>query len=1254
MDSNIDFVGAIGPMIGSFNCNGLGNKQKRDLVLNWLKEKQEDIFLLQETHSTTDLERDWLASWEGRIFFNHGASNSTGTAILIKNSANHVIAEKHTIICQGRASLLEIEIEGIKYCISNVYAPNNDSIEFVENVFTTSLERYRDDHIIFGGDWNTVLSDTLDKRGGAAKHKSQKTQKFLNAVMLDYGFSDIFRLSRGGERLYSHFNKKCKTSTRLDFFLIDDRLVNFPVCETNITHGFKSDHSYVSLKLQGSGIKHGRGYWKFNNSLLKDKKFMDETRALIGSTANDSFDSYRGLWDVIKFQIKDKAIRFGKIKKKEQGQEKEKLLKKIEDMKKISDVLEKDDLRKELFEAQCKVDKITSDELQGNIIRSRVNWTEKGERSTKYFFGLEKSKGKKKTLTKISSNNGNLLYDQSAISDEVTSFYQQLYTSRNPSTVDIDDYLESTDLESVPDDLKSLLEDDIIIEELDKVVNNLKNNKSPGWDGLSAELYKALWPDIRNILYNVYRESIDSGTLSPSQRIGILTLIPKPKPPTELIFLKNWRPITLLNIDYKIFTHIIKNRLVKALPTVISNVQTGFQAGKSTCDNLILMALTLDFFHENEEEEGLILEIDYEKAFDSVEHMFLFKTLKAMGFGDYIIRLIKIAFTGCMTYANVNGYLSDPIYLLRGLHQGSPLSPILFLIVAQVFTVRVYNNTEIEGLTVSGVHVMQSLFADDTDLFLKASARCVSAVVEELQLFGDRAGCRPNMSKTRCIPLGKAKTNVRLLEELTLNFGSDFLSNSFTALGLRFDNSSSLAEITHTNYELKLEKAKGWVKNWSRRDLTLYGKITIIKSLILSQFSYLAVPLPRPSDQMIKSIDSLVYHFLWGCKRDKIKRDLVARPISFGGLNLFPPKHFIKGLKCSTLTKLFDNNFTHLWKDIIVNQLKYPDLPRISVESRLVKRGCNYTTDLISCFNQWKEEAATRLGGSVNHCVWGNERITDIGAKLWNDKLISRGVMYITDFLSDSYSILNYNDFLTKWGLTGADVSANTYVNIKMAIRRYDCPTSTSKAISHIEKSYNLTFIKPQKATPGRLFREAIGPNHDMDSLTPLNNWSLELKRSNIDWSYILHNSNKNVTNNFKLIQFQYKLLMRISTCKLMRLRMGIVKDNGLCRHCNELETLNHIFFSCYHTTMFINSLNNFIRTDIDREYSDRDRYFLLTCAHDNQCVNFINMAGKWFISRQFHRSENLMWDLFLKFVRSFLIGEKIEIKRIVQPMLDS
>ena len=75
--------------------------------------------------------------------------------------------------------------------------------------------------------------------------------------------------------------------------------------------------------------------------------------------------------------------------------------------------------------------------------------------------------------------------------------------------------------------------------------------------------------------------------MTPSQRIGVLTLIPKPKPPPDLVYIKNWRPITLLNVDYKIFTHAVKNRIIETLPNLISQAQTGFQAGKSTQENLI-------------------------------------------------------------------------------------------------------------------------------------------------------------------------------------------------------------------------------------------------------------------------------------------------------------------------------------------------------------------------------------------------------------------------------------------------------------------------------------------------------------------------------------------------------------------------------------------------------------------------------------------------------------------------------------------
>lgn len=212
------------------------------------------------------------------------------------------------------------------------------------------------------------------------------------------------------------------------------------------------------------------------------------------------------------------------------------------------------------------------------------------------------------------------------------------------------------------------LEEQISELEFDIVVEKLKNNKSPGWDGLTAEFYKTFWKEIRPILYQSYLESIGYKFLSQSQRLGILTLIPKPKPPTELVHMKNWRPITLLNVDYKMFAHVVKNRIMKAIPHLISNVQSGFQPGKSTADNLILMSTVLENYLENPQDQGLILQIDFEKAFDSVEHEFLFSTLEKIGFGNYMMRLIKTAFCNCSSYANVNGHLSAPIHILRGLH----------------------------------------------------------------------------------------------------------------------------------------------------------------------------------------------------------------------------------------------------------------------------------------------------------------------------------------------------------------------------------------------------------------------------------------------------------------------------------------------------------------------------------------------------------------------------------------------------------
>ena len=428
-----DSKGKLGPKIGSIDCNGLRNRLKRDSVINWIENKPEDIVVLQETHSTLDIESQWKRSWAGHIFFNHGTSNSTGTCIMVKSGASHVKLGNHVIVVPGRVHYLEFDIENVSYCLVNIYAPNSDDLPMFENIFSEVLGRPRNDFLIMTGDWNTVLDNNLDKLGGSSTHSNSKTQTFLNEIISSHGICDVFRVTRANENLYTHFNKKCKTATRLDFFLIDDTLVNFPTCKTDIAHGFMSDHSYISLNIQGSSIVPGRGYWKLNNSHLDDTEFINGVSDIIQDTSSRSYDSYRGLWDTIKFKIKDFAIRYGSKKKREKGQEKESLIKEIENLKKDNDLMKKDNLRDRMFEAEAQLNKIISSEIRGSMTRSRAQWVEQGERSTKYFFGLEKSNGKKKFISKLSSSSGSTIYDQAGISDHVVKFYQKLFRSTNPS-----------------------------------------------------------------------------------------------------------------------------------------------------------------------------------------------------------------------------------------------------------------------------------------------------------------------------------------------------------------------------------------------------------------------------------------------------------------------------------------------------------------------------------------------------------------------------------------------------------------------------------------------------------------------------------------------------------------------------------------------------------------------------------------------------------------------------------------------------
>ena len=183
----------------------------------------------------------------------------------------------------------------------------------------------------------------------------------------------------------------------------------------------------------------------------------------------------------------------------------------------------------------------------------------------------------------------------------------------------------------------------------------MKSNKSPGLDGLTPEFFKTFWEDLGTIIQKLACEVSNSGQLPHSMRTGLITLIPKKG---DLRNLTNWRPISLLNIDYKIITKTLASRVSKVIDTLISEDQSCCVPGGNIADNVILMDNIIQHLG-NTNTRGYILKIDQYKAFDRVEHAYLLNVLTKMGFGDTFFRWVKLLYTNIGACIKHNGFVSD-------------------------------------------------------------------------------------------------------------------------------------------------------------------------------------------------------------------------------------------------------------------------------------------------------------------------------------------------------------------------------------------------------------------------------------------------------------------------------------------------------------------------------------------------------------------------------------------------------------------
>ena len=871
--------------------------------MSWLNCFKVDIVCLQETHSCSETEFDnWFSNnnvninnkRKYKIISSPGTIRSSGVAILYNPKYRLVHSWRDTA---GRLLTAEFNFGNLNFQIACLYGPNNrnDGQLFFESFYQALNPNLP---VLLCGDFNTTPNPHLDRFGcNPTSPWAYNWLSTLNDLMNTYELGDAWRTKNPEAREFTWNRPNGSQGSRIDMIWVPMRYLGL-ISSVGIFPFFRSDHSYVYIKIDlPFNIDRGKGLWKFNTAHLKDESFCSEIVQFWTDWRSEQarFSTLSSWWDAGKARLKKLICQ---LSRKSSGAAKQNIKRLNDSLVTLQQQSDNEGNTSILLEA-AKAELISAleTEARGAQIRARVQWAEEGEKSTKYFLRQEKIRGQHRLISAIRRSDGSVAKSTKEISAVWRDYYFQLFSAQPLISEDQENFINSLERHLSPADAE-LCEGPLTLSECHAALLKMPHNKSPGVDGLPAEFYLKFWDILGDDLVNVFNECFEIGQLSLTQCTGAITLLYKKG---DVLNTANWRPITLLCCDYKIATKALCNRLLNVIGLVVSPDQSCGIPGRFMGENVRLLQDICDYSHD-EAIPAAIISLDQEKAFDRVEWQFMEKVLVKMGFGPSFRKWIGLMYSCVYSKVIVNGHLTEAFPVSRGVRQGCPLSPLLYVLVAETMACRVRADNHIDGfpLPCSSKHVKISQYADDTTILVRSDFS-IKALFELFEGYERASGARLNMQKCWGLLLGPWRSRSPDSMPVQIRW-----SNTITVLG------SQLSPGGTQDWGPLIGKLSSIVSTWKKRDLSFRGRALVVNTLGLSTLWYLSSLCSVPQTT-ISQINHIVFPFVWNKKREWLSRSSVTQPLHQGGLAVIDVY-----LKISSLAILWVKRYLlgpdHPWK----------------------------------------------------------------------------------------------------------------------------------------------------------------------------------------------------------------------------------------------------------------------------------------------------------------------------------------------------